>query len=156
MLQVVEDGKIANPFDTNEEELITLDTREIMDPEIANCLKNIEVFGKSLRDEAVTERIELATKPIFDIIPRACLYTFTNRPPADLSKGHNKISTANANLAMVTTMFMNLQGQPNADMEDFFKHESSRDPPPCLINASFTLAISQNSWTVFQVCQSLV
>ena len=156
MLQVVEDGKIANPFDTNEEELITLDTREIMDPEIVNCLKKIEVFGKSLRDEAVTERIELATKPVSDIIPRPCLYTFTNRPPADLSKGHNKISTANANLAMVTTMFMNLQGQPNADMEDFFKHESSRDPPPCLINASFTLAISQNSWTVFQVCQSLV
>ena len=26
MLQVVEDGKIANPFDTNEEELITLST----------------------------------------------------------------------------------------------------------------------------------
>ena len=26
MLQVVEEGKIANPFDTNEEELITLST----------------------------------------------------------------------------------------------------------------------------------
>ena len=51
--------KIANPFDTNEEELITLDAREIMDPEIVNCLKKIEVFGKSLRDEAVAERIEL-------------------------------------------------------------------------------------------------
>ena len=26
-------------------------------------------------------------------------------------------------------MFMNLQGKPNVDIEDFFKHESCRDPP---------------------------
>ena len=26
-------------------------------------------------------------------------------------------------------MFMNLKSQPDADEDDFFKHESSRDPP---------------------------
>ena len=129
MLSAVQDGHIADPFDVNEEELITLDTREIIDPEIQRSLCSIEELGKTLRDKAVRERIELANKPISENIPRPGIYTFCNRPPADLKKGPSKISTAKANLSLVTKMFMNLQSQPAADIDDFFKHESSRDPP---------------------------
>ena len=100
-----------------------------MDPEIQRSLCSIEELGRTLRDEAVRERVELATKPISENIPRPGIYTFCNRPPADLEKGPSKISTAKANLSLVTKMFMNLQSQPGADIDDFFRQESSRDPP---------------------------
>ena len=57
------------------------------------------------------------------------MYTFINRPPADLKKGDARFSTAKANLSVVTKMFMNLTAKPNADIKEFFKYEISRDPP---------------------------
>ena len=74
MLTVVKEGHIADPFDVHEEELIALDTREIMDPEIQRSLCSIEELGRTLRDEAVRERVEVATKPISENIPRAGIY----------------------------------------------------------------------------------
>ena len=57
------------------------------------------------------------------------MYTFINRPPADLRKGDARFSTAKANLSVVTKMFMNLTAKPDADIKEFFKYEISRDPP---------------------------
>ena len=57
MLTVVKEGRIADPFDVHEEKLIALDTREIMDPEIQRCLCTIEELERTLRDEAVRERL---------------------------------------------------------------------------------------------------
>ena len=51
-------GKIANPMDTEEKELVSLDIREIKDPVIADYLCNIEDTGKSLRNGAMPERSE--------------------------------------------------------------------------------------------------
>ena len=57
------------------------------------------------------------------------MYTFINRPPADLRKGDARFSTAKANLSVVTKMFMNLTAKPDAEIQEFFKYEISRDPP---------------------------
>ena len=65
MLTVVKEGHIADPFDEHEGDLIALDTREIMDPEIQRCLCTIEELERTLRDEAVRERVELATKETY-------------------------------------------------------------------------------------------
>ena len=51
-------GKIANPMDTEEKELVSLDVREIKDPAIAEYLCNIEDTGKFLRNGAISERFE--------------------------------------------------------------------------------------------------
>ena len=64
MLQLVSDGKVANPMDVEEKELIALDTREIMDPVIADSLCSIEDIGDSLRNDAMTERVEDCSLPL--------------------------------------------------------------------------------------------
>ena len=65
MLTVVKEGHIADPFDEHEADLIALDTREIMDPEIQRCLCTIEELERTLRGEAVRERVDLATKETY-------------------------------------------------------------------------------------------
>ena len=44
MLSLVEEGKVINPY-KEIKELITLTTGEIMDPEIANCLRDARMIG---------------------------------------------------------------------------------------------------------------
>jgi len=79
--------------------------------------------------EFVRDRIEKATKPLSDVIPRANLFTFTNRPSVDLKKGARELGSAKANTALVTKLFMFLQARPDLDIDDFFKLENQREPP---------------------------
>jgi len=70
----------------------------------------------------VKTRIETASKPLSEVIPRANLFTFANRQPVDLKKGTGKLGTAKANTALITKLFMSLHACPDADVEDFFSH----------------------------------
>ena len=129
MCDLANEGQVVNPFRETGPELITLDTGEVMDPEIAKSLKEAANIGKSKFSEFVVSRIEKATKPLSDVIQRSNLYTFTNRPPTDLKKGSDKLGSSTANTALITRMFMSLQARPNADADDFFKYENQREPP---------------------------
>ena len=129
LCDLVKEGTVVNPFKEMGKKLITLDTGEVMDPEIANCLREAPIIGKAMFTDFMENRIEKATKPFSDVIRRTNLFTFANRPPADLKKGADKLGSAKANTALITKLFMSLQARPDADIEDFFKHENQREPP---------------------------
>ena len=75
MLKIVDDGLIANPFDVEETDLITLDTREMVDPEIVTSLNTAQEVGRAMRDKYVRERIEVCEKAITDTVPKANIWT---------------------------------------------------------------------------------
>ncbi len=100
-----------------------------MDPEIANSLKEAPIIGKTMFKEFVGNRVEITTKPLSEVIPRANLFTFTNRPPVDLKKGADKLESTKANTALITLLIMSTQARPDADIEEFFNHENQHDPP---------------------------
>ena len=79
--------------------------------------------------EFATDRFEEPSKPLSDVIKKPNLYTFSNRPPADLKKGADKLGSAKANAALVTKLFLSLQARPEADIYAFFKHENQLEPP---------------------------
>lgn len=47
----------------------------------------------------------------------------------DLKKGASKLGSAKANTVLVTKLFMSLQACADLDIDDFFKHETQREPP---------------------------
>ena len=64
----MKEGTLVNPFNKTSSELITLDTGEVLDPAIVDCLKNAPTIGKNMLTEFVTDRIEEASKPLSDVI----------------------------------------------------------------------------------------
>ena len=84
-----------------------------------------------MHTEYVRDRIENASKPLSDVIPKANLKlnTFSNRPPPDLKNGADKLGSAKVNTTLVTKLFISLQARPDVDIDEFFKHENQREPP---------------------------
>ena len=75
----MKEGTVVNPFNETSSELITLDTGEVMDPAIVDCLKNAPTIGKNMFTEFVTERIEEASKPLSDVIKKpTCTHSQTD------------------------------------------------------------------------------
>ena len=126
---LISEGNIINPFKETGSDLITLYTGEVMDPEVANYLRDAQNIGQTIFREFVSERIEKATKPLSDVIPRVRMYTFSNRPPADLKKNVTKLGSAKSNTVLITKLFLSLKASSDADIDDFFHHENQREPP---------------------------
>ena len=109
LCDLVKQGTVVNPFNETSSEVITLNPGEVMDPAMVVCLKNALTIGKK--------------------VIQINLYTFSNRPPADLNKGADKLGSAKAKAALVTKLFLSLQARPEADIDAFFKHENQRETP---------------------------
>jgi hypothetical protein len=78
--------------------------------------------------EFVWDRLEKASKPLSDAIPIANVYTFSNQPPVDWTKGANKLGSAKVNTAFITELFLSLQAQSEVDIDYFFKQNLRKDP----------------------------
>ena len=87
MVQAVDDKKVANPYLEQHSDLVTLITREIMDPEVGRCLRNIKELGTGQAEAYVQNVIETGQKALSDTIHHKNVYTFQNRPAAELNKG---------------------------------------------------------------------
>ena len=129
LLELVDKNIIINPYWETQNQMVTLDTGEYMDPEISRCLQELPTTGKDMLSKFVKERIKNCTIPLSDVIPKANLYTFLKPPPVNLNKGANRLALCKTSTATVTQMFISLQARPDSNMHDIFMHENSRNPP---------------------------
>lgn len=118
---------MGNPFLETSQELIALDTRAIMEHEVAVSLSQVQEVGKALHDEYVRTRLDHVTVPLSDTIRRNNVFTFSNRP--DPRKKGSKVGILKQNTMLITQLFLSLQSRPDEDMSEFFKFENQRDPP---------------------------
>ena len=70
---------MGNPCLVTGHELITLDTRAVMDDAVAASLYKIHEFDQALRKEYVNTRLDKVTVPLSDTIKRNNIFTFANR-----------------------------------------------------------------------------
>jgi hypothetical protein len=129
MIGCVEAGTIVSPFKETTPELVTLDTREIMDPAVQLSLRSAIEKGKEMFQTFVKERLVTSSKPLTGAMSRVNPLTFSNRPAPGRQKASKKDPPAKANESLVTKLFMSLQAQQGADLNDFFRHENRREPP---------------------------
>jgi len=62
--------EMGNPFLEDSEDLIVLDTRDIMDSAVAETVRKIESLGEEQYTKFVEERLEQCTKEVTEPIPR--------------------------------------------------------------------------------------
>ena len=65
---------IIDPYGETDNELVTLDTGEYMDPEISKSLQELQTITNGMYSKFVQEPIEDCTTPIYDITPNSNLY----------------------------------------------------------------------------------
>ena len=118
---------MGNPFLTTGHELITLDTRAVVDDAVALSLSKIHEVGQAFHKEYVNTRLDKVTVPMSDTIKRNNMFTFANR--LDPRKKESKVGILKHNTMLITQLFLSLQSRPDADMLEFFKFENQREPP---------------------------
>ena len=125
-IEVVE--QLGNPFLATSQELVALDTQNVVEEAVANSLSQIHEAGQNLHAVYVLERLEKVSVPISDIINRNNMLTFANRPDSK-KKGKKDSGLQRQNMTLITQLFLSLQSRPDADVADFFRFENQKEPP---------------------------
>ena len=81
---------MGNPFLENTQDLLVLDTRDIIETPVAETVRKIESLDEEQYTKFVEERLELCTKPVTDTLPKNnCHSSVSPRPRRSQSRRCN-------------------------------------------------------------------
>ena len=99
LVTVLED--MGNPCLERSQDLLVIDTRDIMDTQVAETVRRIETIGNEQFTKFVTERLEECTTPVTQTLPKNKLPLFS-RPPVKI-KSRQKEQLAARRVTVVSS-----------------------------------------------------
>ena len=120
--------EMGNPFKESTEDLLVLDTHDILDLSVAVTIKNIVKNGKQQCEMFVEERLEKRCESILDPIKSNKNYLFRCPLAKTASKEKQQIATLKQNCSLFAQLYVTCQVR-EGDLDDFFRHENHSCPP---------------------------
>lgn len=121
--------EMGNPFIERSEDLLVLDTRDIVDSSVAETVRSIEQVGQQQYKEFVAKRLQERSTPLSEPIKRNKLPLFS-RPSPSRKKSNDKLQIASLkqNCSLFSRLYVSCQVR-DGDLETFFCHENQSFPP---------------------------
>ena len=116
--------EIGNPLKEDSGDLLTLDTKLIMDSEVHTSVENAYTVGQEQYELFVKERFVDQTKSIKDPIKENKLQVFTTSP----QKQKSQVATMKEDCFLFSRLYTACQSR-EGNLEDFLKHENQPWPP---------------------------
>ena len=125
-LLVTQIDELGNPFTDTSDQIIVLDSKEVLDQVVSKTVKTIESVGKSQFFEFHESRIVRQEKSVDDIISKNKLPLCNHRPKLK-SKQTNEVATMRRNVKMFSQLYIANQ-RITGYLDTFFSHENSSVP----------------------------
>lgn len=128
LVQVMEE--MGNPFLERGNDLIVLDTRDIIDScAVVKTIQDIESLGVELYEKYAAERLVRCEVPITEVIPKNKLALFSRlTAPKSSSKQKLKVAALKQDCNLFSRLYISCQTR-EGDLENFFAHENQATPP---------------------------
>ena len=121
-------SELGNPFLECSEELLTLDTKAIMNESAVKSILSAKQLGIQQHEAFVTDRIINSKLPITDTLTRNNLVLFHNQSDKKSSKSLFKTTTLKKDCQLFSRLYIACQSR-ESDLEQFFAHENQPVPP---------------------------
>ena len=126
LVRVIND--MGNPFLVDSDELLTFDTRNIMDESVVNTVRTVQSIGKDQYVKYCKEVLIDRTRSIHEPIKKNSLPLFSCPRPKATTKQAGKISLLKNDVALFSHLYIVLQHRVS-DMSTFFSQENHPFPP---------------------------
>ena len=131
LVSVLDD--MGNPFEEDNEDLMVLDTKEIMSSAAVSAVRAVQKIGQDQFESFVKERLVDVSKPLNDVIKRNKFLLFTSGKGKSTSKSKQQLAYAKNDSELFSRLYIACQTR-DGNLEEFFKHE----------NRPYPLALSQD------------
>ncbi|MEW8543564.1 MAG: hypothetical protein AB2693_08500, partial [Candidatus Thiodiazotropha sp.] len=118
----------GNPFCEDSQDLVVLDSKEVMGEKAVSSLKEVETIGQSQYEKYVEERLKQRSIPISNIIPKNNISLFKKTTQTKHSRTTHEIKSLKNNCELFSRMYISCQSR-DGDLDEFFRHENQGTPP---------------------------
>ena len=132
--------EMGNPFRENTQDLLVLDTRDIMETPVAETVRKIESLGEEQYTKSVEERLELCTKPVTDTLPKNKLPLFSRSQTKTQSKQQMQLAAVKSDCSLFSRLYIPCQSR-DGDLDQFFSHENQAAPSALSTGGKLRLAV---------------
>ena len=119
---------MGNPFLDDFPELVTLHSRDCVDPEVAESFRGLESTGNVQYQAFIKDVVTARTKPIHDTIKKNNLSLFKRSGKKKPTNQGKKIKMLANNVALFAQLYVAMQSR-DGDLDEFFSHEVQAFPP---------------------------
>ena len=126
LVEVVND--LGNPFLHDSNELLALDTQNVLDESVVNTVRTVCSLGKNQYTKYFKEVITDRTLSIHEPIKKNALPLFSRPHPKTKTKQAGKISLLKNDITLFSHLYIIMQHR-SSDMDTFFSHENHPFPP---------------------------
>ena len=120
--------EMGNPFMEETEDLLVLDTKEIMSSDAVVRLRKVEEVGMAQYESFITERLVQRSKSLYDPIKRNDLGIFNFPSSKTVSKTTQQLSSAKNDCLLFSRLYISCQTR-EGNLDEFFQHENQSCPP---------------------------
>jgi len=120
--------EMGNPFIEQGEDLLVLDTRDVLDTSVVEAVRKAEILGEKQYKEFFKERLIKCEKPISDVIPKNKLTLLRYSPAKSLSKQKMQVTALQNDCNLFSRLYISCQTR-SGDLDAFFSHENQATPP---------------------------
>ncbi|XP_061580540.1 uncharacterized protein LOC133446517 [Cololabis saira] len=120
--------EMGNPFLEESQDLLVLDTKDIMTTAVADTVRNVESLGAQQYKTFVEERLEQRTKPVTDTIHRNKMPLFSHPPVKTHSKQKIQLEALRRDCNLFSRLYVSCQVR-DGNLGKFFSHENQEAPP---------------------------
>ncbi|VDI52492.1 Hypothetical predicted protein [Mytilus galloprovincialis] len=103
--------EMGHPVSEESEDLLVLDTRDIVDPKVANIVRNIEQIGNDKYHEYVRDRLDKRTTPLSDPIKQNKSHLFSRQEVRSESNVKGQISSLKQSWSLFSQLYVSCQGR---------------------------------------------
>ena len=120
--------EMGNPFKEASQDLLVLNSKDIIDLSIIATVRSIQKLGQEQYDKFVVERLEKDTASLYDLIKRNKLSRFICPRTNEKSKEKMQIASLKEDCSLFSRLYVSCQVR-NGKFEEFFAHENQCFPP---------------------------
>ena len=110
-------------------EMLTLDTKVVMDKDAIRTLNAVEEIGQRQFSEFAEHRLKSASnKPLRDIVSRNKLALFSTPQAKQRSRSREQVTSLKTNCTLFSRLYIACQAR-QSNLDSFFEHENQACPP---------------------------
>ena len=111
--------EMGNPFLEQSQDLLVIETRDIVDTQVADAVRRIITLGEEQYTEFVTQRLERCTTPITHPLPKNKLPLFSRPPVKSKTKEKAQLAALKSDCGLFSRLYISCQTR-DGDINHFF------------------------------------
>ena len=138
--------EMGSPFLEKSNDLLVLDTRNIMNISVGDTMRGIEALGIEKYHNFIKEMLTECTVPITEVLSKNKLALFSSPPVKTPSKQKTQITALKSDCNLFSRLYIACQTR-DGDPDSFFKHENQNTPPSLSLGGKIRLGTKETSFT---------